>query len=62
MSLETLSNPDLLEQYTDMVCWNHYDPMGAKRPSKFSMDELRAELRRRLDGNAPDVEEESEEE
>ena len=61
MSLETLPNPDLLEQYADMVRWYHYDPMGAKRPSEFDLDDLEAEVRRRLDVNAPDAEEESEE-
>lgn len=62
MSLETLSNPDLLEQYADMVRWHHYAPMDDKRPSEFDLDDLQAEVRRRLDVNAPDAEEESEEE
>ena len=62
MSLENLSNPDLLEQYADMVRWYHYDPMGAKRPAEFNLDDLEAEVRRRLDGNAPAVDEDSGEE
>jgi hypothetical protein len=50
MSLSELSNEDLLEQYTDMVRWWHYDPMGAKRPSEFDVDDLGSEMRRRLAG------------
>lgn len=49
MSLQDLPNPDLLEQYSDMVRWHHYDPMGAKRPSKFELDDLEAEVLRRLE-------------
>ena len=62
MSLETLSNSDLLEQYAGMVRWYHYDPMGAKRPSEFDLDDLETEVRRRLDVNAPALDEDSGEE
>lgn len=41
---------DLVEQYTDMVKWYHYDPMGAARPSAFDQDELANEILRRMRG------------
>lgn len=53
MGVQKLSNEDLLEQYTDMVRWSHYDPMGASRPSSFEIEDLRAELRRRMQAGAP---------
>ncbi len=57
MSLQKLSNPDLLEQYADMVRWYHYDPMCAKRPSEFDLEDLETEVRRRLElGNPPSPE------
>lgn len=56
MSLQELSNSDLLEQYTEMVRWHHYDPLCAQRPSRFALDGLEAEVRRRLDLNVPKAE------
>ena len=53
MSLQALPNEDLLEQYADMVRWWHYDPMCAKRPSEFELDDLEAEVRRRLELGNP---------
>ena len=50
MRIDKLSDATLLEEYSDMVKWYHYDPMCTKQPSKFDLDELEAELRRRLRG------------
>lgn len=52
-AITDLSNADLLEQYADMVRWWHYDPMCSERPSEFDVDDLQAEVRRRLDLAAP---------
>lgn len=60
MVLENLANEDLLEQYADMVRFNHYDPLGAQRPSVFSADELEAELLRRLRSATPEPGDEEE--
>lgn len=49
--LQDLPYNDLLDQFTDMVRWFHYDPHGAARPSEFELDDLEDELRRRLASN-----------
>ena len=54
MSVRTvsdLSTNELLDQYTSMVRWTHYDPMCRPQPSSFSVDELGDELLRRLGGD-----------
>lgn len=60
MEVKDLASKDLLEQYADMVRFNHYDPMGATRPSSFSADELEAEILRRLRAAMPEEEEKEE--
>jgi hypothetical protein len=50
ISLDDLDDRELVEQFTYMVKWDHYDPMGAERPSIFDTDELGAEIRQRMQG------------
>ena len=44
-----LDGPDLIDAFTKLVCWLHYDPMGAARPNTFDKDELEDEIMRRMD-------------
>lgn len=50
-SLQDLPHNELVDQFTDMVRWYHYDPYCADRPSQFEFDDLEEELRRRLAAN-----------
>lgn len=56
--LSNLSHQDLVEQYSDLVRWFHYDPHAAPRPSEFDLDDLQEELLRRLEGPASKAENE----
>lgn len=47
-SVETLSNEDLVEQFSNMVRWWHYDPAGRAQPSSFALEDLHEEIHRRL--------------
>lgn len=55
MDIQDLSNAQLLEEFTDMVRWRHYDPHGSERPSKFDLYDLQAELRRRLENKSSET-------
>ena len=55
MDINKLSDHELLDQFERMVCWYHYDPHGRKKPSEFDKNELRHELRERLEkSSCPD--------
>ena len=49
-SLETLSNEELVDQFSNMVRWWHYDPARRAQPSSFALKELHEEVHRRLGG------------
>ena len=49
---------DLVEQFASMMRWWHYNPSGRARPSSFDVEDLEAELRRRLAVSSSDIPEE----
>ena len=51
-ALGALSNEALVEQFTSMSRWWHYDPVGRAQPSRFELEDLETELRRRLDAGS----------
>lgn len=53
MSVQDLTDHDLLEQFERMVKFWHYDPMGGERPSRFDVEELREEVLRRMRSSDP---------
>lgn len=61
-SIKNLSNDELMRQFSAVSRWDHYDPTGRPSPSKFELDELDEELRRRLSGAYPAGDEDAEDE
>jgi hypothetical protein len=51
MRIEYLEPDDLLEQFITRIKCNHYCPLQCTHETEFDEDELRNELRRRLDIN-----------